>query len=1733
MPLKSKKFGAFAGVFTPSILTILGVIMYLRLGWVVGEAGLYATIGIIFLAHVISISTGLSISSIATDKKIKTGGIYYMLSRSLGLPIGGSIGITLFVGTAFSISLYIVGFCESFLSLEIIRNFLGIGQTINDIRIIGTIVIIFLVIIAFISTSLAIKTQFFILTAIALSLISIFMGFFLNSGFHPEEVLLSPSDNDIPLERIFAIFFPAVTGFTAGVAMSGDLKNPNKSIPLGTLSSILVGLIVYLFLAFGFAYFVNRDILTTDYNFLLKIAYFSPLVIAGIWGATLSSALGGILGGPRILQAISQDRITPRIFGKTYGKNNEPRNALILTFIISEIGILIGELDIIARLVTIFYIAAYGFINIAYTLENWASTDFRPSLRLSKWIGIIGFIACFAVMFKLDTMAMAGAFVIFICLYYIIRKKGLRLDLGDVWQSVRSSVIRSILNKMDNKELEERNWKPNIILFSGRANVRKYLVDFGKYLAGTHGFLSIFELIENKSAKVLFPKHKQSVPSDEDQLYDGIFMRRQSCKDIYEGMEVIANTYGFSGVEPNTVLFGWAGQSKNPVRFAKTIKTLSDLDLNILMLNYNHEKGFGKKKLIDIWCRGGGNNGSLVLSLVKFIWLSEGWRNAKVRLLIINPKNDEKDLLLLDADKVLETQRISAEVVIINNQIEQKPVHEIIKNKSGNSDLVFLGIPPIIEGKEERFKENVTKLCLDNTSVVFVKASSYFQELQIGIKTKNLIHDIRLGQENNLIIKNESDIPKLSLPEKTVLREQIAKLNTSLIKTNNDFYDSFIKKIFQFQKNTINSLSSSALESFIQIKQQNSGETPFLLQKNIIKFHNNHLFTTHKILDEYNQNILNTQKELISEGINFLKTGTQKIINSLPEYLEIEYSGDELKTTKNDSFSLKIFKFSKRLIGKSGSKPTKYKIKYKKIIEAFLLNNLYESLSEAFKNWGLISFQFIIEIQKFNRSTSNSFLSLEKKSTEAAFSEASINIEIEKISKSFENLKQINDLTLQSFNNFFLYRAFIVLKNLCEILQKINPNCLISSNHENKSLNREIGKSLTEIPGLWKRNQLYLLNSSRLELLILSFEAKLKNILFDLSTDINLTIDNIFVKKYISLNNYFKKYIEKIAENPFEVFNPDNSIDFNSEKFAQEIKTIINSAKEKIILSSELFPKNLELLNEDFINDFASTQFQPIELINVSISNFVEVLVKKNILERIENFTNELIDKNQKSNNLVEDILKFIHLSKKTGDSNVFSVSESSNKNSYLNFIGEQQTILENQISNSIKLKSEVLHLCNNIFKIMGDSITLYSIINGDENIKQLTSEIENQKSSNKFIEFLLNLRNLFKNEKEITDLYHSDGNNYFEKPILNKLTKLNNEVSARPEIIEKLPFYYKQLFLQKQFFLQDFWIERKKEISEAIKFVKYKKSKSSGALMILGERNSGKTFFAQYISKKLYSETDVFYITPPPTGSVDELVFKKSFEKSLKIEGSYNSIFQNIQKNSIIIFDDIELWWENSPNGDKVLKTISKLIESYGEQCCFILTSNVFSYKAIDQNSEFSKHFSRIIELLPFKAKELKEIILSRHNSENLKFTLNKKPQEKFNSRNYNRLFKEYFKYSNGNVGVALQAWIANIIDFKNESLIIKRPKLPDTTIIDKLDKDICNLLIQFILHKKLTISKLQRIQSQPENIIIKQITSLKACGIVIENNEEIFEINQLIYPFIMENLAKKISLKVKGKEK
>jgi amino acid transporter len=723
-----KKFRTFEGVFTPSLLTILGVIMYMRLGWVVGNAGLIGAIIIIIIAHVIAVTTGLSVSSVASDKKIGAGGIYYVLSRSMGIPIGGSIGITLYVGTAFSIALYLIGFAESF------NSYFGFGNSINDFRLTGTIALVSLTTLALISTSVALKAQFFILAAIVISLVSIFFG---TSDFVPETIQLFTEQDSVPLEVVFAIFFPAVTGFTAGIAMSGDLENPKKSIPLGTLAAIGTGLLVYLSLAVFVAVTVNSEVLKSDYNFLMKIALYAPAVVAGIWGATLSSALGGILGGPRILQAMSMDKVTPKLFAKIRGKNHEPINALFMVFLIAEAGILIGELDVIARVVSMFYLTAYGFINISYFLESWANPDFQPTFKIKRWIGLLGFIACFAVMFKLDMIAMVAAFAIVAALYFGLQRKEVKLQSNDVWRSVWENVVNKGLKRIDAQEADENsNWNPNIILFSGASKHQSYLLELCKTISGRTGIVTNFKLILDKeSSKPL--KRTEQIIRDETYSDLGIFARQIKVDNIYTGITNIATTFGFSGVEPNSIMMGWPKGLENSKEYSKMTETLLYLDYNLLYLDFDRKKKFGNYHTVDFWWREtDSKNAEMMLNIARFIIASPRWNNPKIRVLFVNNNNVDREIIHNKITQIVEDLRVNVEITIIDNAVEQEAFYSLIKQYSETTDLTVIGIPNYPIEKQAAFVTKTNDLFEIIGSTLLVKAANNFNFLDLDFEKK-------------------------------------------------------------------------------------------------------------------------------------------------------------------------------------------------------------------------------------------------------------------------------------------------------------------------------------------------------------------------------------------------------------------------------------------------------------------------------------------------------------------------------------------------------------------------------------------------------------------------------------------------------------------------------------------------------------------------------------------------------------------------------------------------------------------------------------------------------------------------------------------------------------------------------------------------------------------------------------------------------------------------------------
>ena len=333
VPNGARKFGTFNGVFLPTLLTILGAVMYLRTGWVVGNAGLLGAILIILLANTITICTGLSVSSIATNIRVRAGGAFSIISQSLGLEVGGSVTVPFYLAQAISVAFYIFAFSE---------GWRRIFPTHAEWLVVGVAFAVCFIV-ASVSVNLAARVRYLILTIVTLSLISIYMGLLPRFGGITQTPTLwgnFPSGN---FWVIFAVFFPAVTGLLTGVNMSGTLKDPRKSIPLGMMTAIGLTMVIYLSLAVWASLVASPQELVNNLTVMVDQSAFGPIVLAGILAATFSAALNSLVSAPRVLQAIAEHDILPggAIFARET-PSGEPRPAMALTGVIGLVTLIFG-----------------------------------------------------------------------------------------------------------------------------------------------------------------------------------------------------------------------------------------------------------------------------------------------------------------------------------------------------------------------------------------------------------------------------------------------------------------------------------------------------------------------------------------------------------------------------------------------------------------------------------------------------------------------------------------------------------------------------------------------------------------------------------------------------------------------------------------------------------------------------------------------------------------------------------------------------------------------------------------------------------------------------------------------------------------------------------------------------------------------------------------------------------------------------------------------------------------------------------------------------------------------------------------------------------------------------------------------------------------------------------------------------------------------------------------------
>jgi solute carrier family 12 (sodium/potassium/chloride transporter), member 2 len=728
-PAGTGRFGTFGGVFTPCVLTILGVIMFMRTGFVTGYAGLWAGLAILGISKLITSLTTLSISAIATNLEMRVGGVYFMISRVLGPDFGGSIGITLFIAQAVSVAFYTIGFTEALFALinPLLANIELLGQS-GDVfvrsiylpQLIASAVVSGLFFITFKGADVAIKAQYVVLAILLLAVASFLIGGVINFDPALLEANKKPSfTNDIGFWTVFAIFFPAATGITAGANMSGDLKNPSRSIPWGTITAIVFTAAIYtaqLILTAGST--TRGDLKSGPFEALQQMSIFGPLIILGVFAATLSSALGSFLGAPRILQAMGQDRLMRVMvfFGKGAGEANEPRRATVVTFIIALCVIWAGDLNEVAEVISMFFLIAYGMINLSAFVESKsANPSFRPKFRFFHWsTALAGAICCIVAMIKInETYAIAAAAITAI-IYFYLRKRDIKTSFGDAKRGYIFQRTRDNLLYLERSKTHPKNWRPILVAITEDPVKDMQMIRVGSWIESKRGLYTVAHISERPGillADKIKHRNAQGKELRRKLEADGIvaFSDAIAVDNYFRGLETFMQSYSIGGLRPNTLLVSRPDPENAQARehFLQTMETLAAFNTNLAVLKPGDMAPNKRRRTIDLWWRGE-NNGSLMALFAYLVRLDRTWDRANLRILRI-VKSDEEERKAKDRlDSLREHTRIEATIQVIRSSDLPR---EVIAAHSGPvADLVLLGMAAANSDEIRRFFDVIDPL---------------------------------------------------------------------------------------------------------------------------------------------------------------------------------------------------------------------------------------------------------------------------------------------------------------------------------------------------------------------------------------------------------------------------------------------------------------------------------------------------------------------------------------------------------------------------------------------------------------------------------------------------------------------------------------------------------------------------------------------------------------------------------------------------------------------------------------------------------------------------------------------------------------------------------------------------------------------------------------------------------------------------------------------------------------
>ncbi len=1242
---------------------------------------------------------------------------------------------------------------------------------------------------------------------------------------------------------------------------------------------------------------------------------------------------------------------------------------------------------------------------------------------------------------------------------------------GDIWQSVWTNVVKRGLKSLDDKEDHKRNWKPNILLFSGKQKARVHLLEFSRFLAGKMCIITNFNLIENKESGELFAKQQQSY-SDELLEEFNVFGRQLEVNNIYDGIGTIASVFGFSGIEPNTVLMGWARNSEEPKKFSELTNKLISLDYNVLFLDYDKDKEFGKYDTIDLWWRGISSNAELSLMLVKLLAATPEWGNAKIRIILVNNIGNDHRLIKKRIENLIDSFRVKAEVFIINNYADKKSIYSLMKIHSGETSLLILGVPHIVKGEESKFVEQVNDLVDVLGTTLLVKASSKFEVADLGV---DITFDIEEEKSEDLYLPRLKKLKQEQADE--YIKAFDGKLKSSVVEFKTNIVDASVNRFLIFA----NELDNQFGKTIEDIRNCNE---KVCLVKSLNQLEENYI----RLIDEIIETDISPIKDIIETGIKEYLSYHRDVFASEPDIIDIDnegnirlYSRDEANAVQNKSSFVKW----RELLMTSNVK------EFNKEFYAILLTFLDSSL-DAFSMLQDKTHELLVQY-------------IEKNIRRDDISNEELNVFAEQyndILKEFvKNIKEIRNLPSKEhriYNRNYTNSIVEALKDNRGIKRQKRS---ISRNDRRTS--RVFEHKVQEFGMVWEEVTHNMLNAAKVDFALDNIYLQIVNESYavkeKLEQEVLEPIDKVLVEldKAVKKINTGKENLSTFALSP---------VDYSLEKANIDIENILTYLHTKIGKHINKLQDETELLSIETLSDINKKVLEGISNVEIPLKKVANHILSDDLLSNFKVEIDKLQSQVEEFKNKANSIFNLLNYTYGTNHDETQSVDVHNLSKSI------EEDLIETR-NNLSFAKEEFYEKFYQIVHQLSTKLKSEYIL---ENISELNLHLKKVKRTNKLesavIESRNSIRQKFNSAIDFISRKNEDVRRFeigkMQDKYLPEHIKLNKELSSlrvKNNVVELLPFYYNQMFSGRHYGIHTFAENRKIELNKALEAIEDINVGAKGALLIGGESGVGKSFFIENLFEN-FDHNDVVRI------NIENYKVKNPLENAIKKirdkNGSVDYLINGFNKGTVFVFEDIERYITLKEKNRALLDVIYDLIDKYSSKYLFVLSANSNSLKTIDSLTNIMGGVYATIILGSLNYKQVRDMILQRHYSGDVELYNNKGEEAK--DKELIGAIKNIYSAANGNPGVALHLWLASMYVKDNKVFIDDNS---DFLRINITNSDWLSIFNRLVVFGQIPIDDVDGVFNSE---IKDSFSVLHRIGLVDKSNSGVYIINRGMKPFV-----------------